>query len=238
MEKVMLKDLPIVLVTGPMVGTSSWAPTAARLRAAGNHVEVPDVLGSLGRVPAWSAWTSHLIDLIDTSLKPILIGHSAASILVADMATKMPVRGLVIVDGHIPPASGPTPPFLPSRRAFLDSLANEEGLLLPWSQWWKDPQFAGIMGVDRLARDAKAFALFETELPRMARSWFDDAIDLAAWDHVPAGYIQTCSYFDPAAEDALRRGWPVKRLNGTHLHPTLAPDETAAAIAAVCKGLS
>jgi hypothetical protein len=230
-------DVPIVLVTGPMVGTSSWARTAERLRAAGNRVDVPDVLDSLGRVPAWHVWGSHLIDLIDASLEPILIGRSAASILVADVATKMPVSGLVILDGHIPPAQGPTSPFGSNRRAFLNNLADEEGVLPRWSQWWKEPQSAATMGIDRLARDTKAFAAFEAERPRMSLGWFDDVIDLAAWDHVPAGYIQTCAYYDRAAEDALRRGWPVKRLNGTHLHPTLEPDETAAAIAAVCEAL-
>jgi hypothetical protein len=75
------------------------------------------------------------------------------------------------------------------------------------------------------------------DLPRITLSWFDDVIDLAPWDHVPAGYIQVSAIYDHAAEEALRRAWPVRRMQGTHLHPTLKPDETAAAIQAVCREL-
>lgn len=225
----------IVLVTGPLVGASSWALTADRLRAAGARVCVPDVLVALGAAPSWRAWTSHLADLVSVDEEPVLVGHSSASTLVADLATKMPVRGLIIVDGDIPPASGPALPIRASFREYITSLADKEGLLPPWSQWWlKDRRRAQLVGIDALALDAQAFESFEKGLPRMTLSWFDDAIDLAPWDHVPAGYIQTSAIYDHAAEEALRRAWPVKRMQGTHLHPTLKPDETAAAIEAVC----
>src|SRR5260221_6204554 len=116
----------IVLVTGPMVGTSSWAPTADRLRASGARVQVPDVLASLGSAPAWSAWTSHLANLIiSPDEKPILIGHSLASTLVADLATKIPVRGLIIVDCDMPPVRGPVVPGKPVLREFVSGLADE-----------------------------------------------------------------------------------------------------------------
>lgn len=228
----------IVLVTGPLVGASSWAPTADRLRAAGARVHVPDVLTRLGSVPLWSAWTSHLAEMTPFDEAPILVGHSSASTLVADLATKVRVRGLIIVDGDIPPASGSAPPIRAALREFIGGLADENGLLPPWSQWWaKDPRRAQLVGIDALALDPESFFSFEKELPRMTLSWFDDVIDLAPWDHVPAGYIQLSAIYDRAAEEAARRGWPVRRMQGTHLHPTLKPDETAAAIQAVCREL-
>jgi hypothetical protein len=64
-----------------------------------------------------------------------------------------------------------------------------------------------------------------------------NVIDLAPWDHIPAGYIQLSPIYDHAAEEASRRAWPLRRLHGTHLDPTLRPDETAAAIRAVCSEL-
>jgi hypothetical protein len=45
--------------------------------------------------------------------------------------------------------------------------------------------------------------------------WFDDAIELANWDHIPAGFIQTSAIYDHAAAEAQRRGWPVTNLQGT-----------------------
>src|SRR5258705_7664917 len=104
----MLLQSDIILVTGPLVGASSWAPTADRLRAAGARVHVPDILAGLDGAPSWSAWTSHLADhLADLAFvdeEPFLIGHSSASTLVADLATKMPVLGLILLDGDIHPA--------------------------------------------------------------------------------------------------------------------------------------
>ena len=49
-----------VLITGPMVGTSSWAPTAERLRNQGARVEVPDAVDPSRRMPPWRDWTSKL----------------------------------------------------------------------------------------------------------------------------------------------------------------------------------
>jgi pimeloyl-ACP methyl ester carboxylesterase len=82
----MLADF--VLVAGPLVGSSSWEPTARQLRDAGRRVPVPDVLIACGTPPLWSHWTSHLIDLIPVGNDPILVGHSSAGALVADLASK------------------------------------------------------------------------------------------------------------------------------------------------------
>jgi hypothetical protein len=98
-------------------------------------------------------------------------------------------------------------------------------------------QRMSLVGLDALARDAAAFARFESGLPRMQIDWFDDAIELADWDHIPAGFIQTSAIYDHATIAAQRRGWPVTNLHGTHLHPTLYPAETANAIIAMSRQL-
>jgi hypothetical protein len=228
-----------VLVAGPLVGSSSWEPTARHLRDAGQRVHVPDVLTACGTPPAWSQWTSRLIDLIPRGNEPILVGHSSASALVADLASKLATRGLIIVDGDIPPAIGAAAPVRPALRSFIDNLAGPDGMLPPWSQWFRDdPPRAARVGIDILARDAVGLAQFESELPQLNVSWFDDTIDLAGWDHVPSGFVQTSAIYDHAAVEALRRGWPVQRLDGTHLHPTIQPAETAAAILAMSRQLT
>jgi hypothetical protein len=228
-----------VLVAGPLVGSSSWEPTARQLRDGGQRVYVPDVLTACGTPPPWSQWTSHLIDLIPGGNEPILVGHSSASALVADLAAKLTTRGLIIVDGDVPPAIGAARPVRPALRDFVAGLAGRDGMLPPWSKWFRDdPARASLVGIDILARDPVALAHFEQELPQMNVGWFDDTIDLAGWDHVPAGYLQTSPIYDHAAAEALRRGWPLRRLHGTHLHPTLQPSETAAAILAIARQLT
>src|SRR5262249_42716204 len=96
---------------------------------------------------------------------------------------------------------------------------------------------ASLVGIDLLASDPLVFAQFEDGLPKMQVDWFDDTIDLARWDHVPAGFIQTSKIYDHAAAEARRRGWPMTRLQGTHLHPTLRPAETAEAILSISRRL-
>lgn len=223
----------LVLVTGPMVGASSWAPTAERLRASGWRVHVPDILSENSALPPWHALSAHYSKLLSPDRPPILVGHSLATVVIADLAHRMAVRGLIMVDGEIPPASGPVPPGSESFRTFVRGLAGDDGWLPRWSEWWRDYPRRSLTGIDALARDASAYELFEKDQPRVSAAWFDDTIDLAMWIHRPAGYIQTSKFYDHSAEDAEARGWPLLRLQGTHLHPTLQPDETAEAIAEI-----
>jgi hypothetical protein len=220
-----------ILVPGPPVRASSWEPTAAHLREAGCHVQIPDLLAHCEVPPAWSAWTRHLLDHIAPTSAPVVVGHSSASALAADLATRVPARGVIIVDGDIPPPQGAASPVRPALREFIRSLADAAGTLPIWSRWYSgDAQRRSVIGLDLLAADPVAFAQFENGLPKMPVDWFDDTIEIASWDHVPAGYIQTSKIYDHATSEAQRRGWPVARLHGTHLDPTLRPAETAGAI--------
>jgi pimeloyl-ACP methyl ester carboxylesterase len=188
--------------------------------------------------PSWSAWTSQLLEHITGGHEPIVVGHSSASVLAADLATRLPARGIIVVDGEVPPSQGAASPVRPALHDFIKGLAEPDGMLPIWSRWFaRDMQRMSLVGVDVLARDAVAFARFESELPRMHIGWFDDTIELADWDHIPAGFIQTSAIYDHAAIAAQRRGWPVTNLHGTHLHPTLHPAETASAILAMSRQL-
>ena len=231
-------SLNFILVAGPVVRASSWEPTARRLREEGHHVQTPDVLANRDAPPAWSTFTSHLLERITPCSEPILIGHSSAGPLVADLATKLPCRGIIIVDGDIPPLQGAASPGRPALRDFIKSLADADGTLPIYSRWFAgDAQREARVGLDVLARDPVAFAEFENELIRFPADWFDDTIELANWDHIPAGFIQTSPFYDEVATEAQRRGWPVVRLQGTHLHPTLSPAETASAILSISQQL-
>jgi Alpha/beta hydrolase family len=224
-------SLNFVLVPGPLVRVSSWEPTAEALRKSGHAVQIPDVLDDQSSPPAWRDWTTHLLQRIMPCGQPILVGHSSASALVADLAPRLTCSGVIIVDGEVPPSRGAAAPVRPALLDFIRSLAAGDGKLPIWSRWFAgDLKRASLVGLDLLARDPIAFAEFERGLPTLSVEWFDDTIELAGWDHVPAGFIQCSPIYDHAMQEAQRRGWPVIRLEGTHLHPTLAPAETAHAI--------
>lgn len=227
-----------VLVAGPLVRASSWEPTARHLRESGWAVQVPDVLAHHASPPAWSAWTGSLLDHIAPKSELVLVGHSSASPLVADLATKLPARSIIIVDGDVPPEQGAAFPVRLALRDFIRGLAEADGTLPIWSKWFSgDEQRASRVGIDILARDPVAFAQFEYGLPTMHVDWFNETIELASWDHIPAGFIQTSKIYDHATAEAQRRGWPVANLQGTHLDPTLRPAETAEAILAMARRL-
>jgi hypothetical protein len=227
-----------VLVAGPLVRASSWEPTAAHLREVGCRVQVPDILAYHTSPPAWRAWTRNLLDHIAPAGEMIVVGHSSASVLAADLATKLPVRSIIIVDGEVPPSQGPASPVRQALRDRIQSLAESDGSLPVWSKWFLgDAERTILVGIDILASDAVAFAQFEDQLPKMRVDWFDDTIELASWDHIPAGFIQTSRIYEHAAAEAQRRGWPVTKLQGTHLHPTLRPAETADAILSMSRRL-
>lgn len=232
-------SLNFVLVPGPLVRASSWEPTAGLLRKSGHNVQTPDVLDNQQKPPAWSAWTSHLLQRITPCHEPILIGHSSASVLAADLACRLSCRAVLVVDGEVPPSQGPASPVRPALRDFIRSIAADDGTLPIWSRWFAgDTGRASLVGMDILARDLVALAEFERELPRLSVDWFDDTIELARWDHVPAGFIQCSPIYDHAALEARRRGWPVLKLEGTHLHPTLEPADTMRAILSISSQLA
>lgn len=231
-------SLHFILVAGPLVRASSWEAVAEALRAAGYQVQVPDVLAHHSSPPAWGDWNSRLLEQITHTADPTLVGHSSASALVADLASRMPARAVIIMDGDMPPPRGAAFPVRPALHDFIKGLAGPDGMLPVWSKWFAhDEARASLVGVDILMRDAAAFARFESGLPRMHVSWFDETIELAAWDHIPAGFIQTSAIYDHATAEARRRGWPLANLHGTHLHPTLQPEETANAILAMSRQL-
>lgn len=228
----------VILIAGPLVRASSWEPTAETLRDLGWRVQVPDVLAHHSSPPAWSTWSRSLNSQIAPANRFVLIGHSSASALAADLATKLPTKAIVIVDGDVPPTEGAAYPVRPELRAFIQNLAGADGFLPVWSKWFDgDGNRASLVGIDKLRKDSKAFAQFESGLPKMHVDWFDETVDLTRWDHIPAGYVQTSKIYDHAAVEARRRGWPVVNLEGTHLDPTLRPDETASAIDTITRTL-
>ena len=233
----MLSD--IVIIQGPVVGASGMMPLADCLGARGLHVHVPDVLSSQDSPPRWSAWSTQLIRLLSLDGRaPVLVGYSASTVLAAEIATRLPTRGIVFLDGDIPPDTGRVTPGSERLRRRLEALDDSDGRLPLWSDWFTTNEERAVIGITALQANAKVWDTFKRDQPRMTREWFFDEVELPPWRHVAAGYVQLCSLFDRNADDAEERGWPVARLRGTHLHPTLDPQETAEAILRVCQGLT
>jgi len=218
----------IILVHSPLVGPSSLRPTAQVLEQYGWKCQVAEPSGTNTSFPAWAEWPNRLLESLTTANNVIVIGHSAGSLLAAWLAGRLNANGIICLDAVIPPNNGRTVPAEPWFYDFVHSLPQDGGLLPIWTDWWDRDLFEGAP-VDEMFK-----MLFTSELPRIHIDWFDDEFEMTDWSNCARGYILTSSIFDEQATRAKSEGWPVRVIEGTHLHPALAPEETASAIVDVC----
>jgi hypothetical protein len=217
-----------VLIHSPLVGSSFWQPVARELESRGSRSIVPLALNGRSLLP-WRHWPERIGEMLSGTHDQILVGHSAAGMLLPAIAANTGARGVIFVDANVPPASGAVPPVDPEFMKFVRTLPIVDGKLPLWSEWWPKAAMAKL-----LPNEAER-SRFDADLPQLTLDWFDDIVDVPAWDALHIGYVQTSERFSGEAENARARGWPVVALQGSHLHPLLAPVETAAAILAVCR---
>lgn len=151
--------------------------------------------------------------------------------LLPAVAERVGAVGLIFVDATLAPATGTAPPVEREFMKFVEGLPVVEGHLPRWSEWWPRAAMESLMPEEETRR------LFEADLPRLSVDWFEDSIEVPAWNDLPVGYVQTSSRFEREAETARSRGWPVIVVEGSHLHPFLEPVESTDAILAVVREL-
>lgn len=220
-----------VLIHSPLVGPTSLAPTSAVLQSHGFVVHVPTPDPACG-LSSWRDWPHGLQNSLPKIDDAILVGHSAGGLLAAYLAGTLKARAFICLDAMMPPERGLTPPVDPEFMNFVRSLPTEEGMLPIWTDWWDADLLANA------PLDMNTKAMFIAELPRLPLTWFDDAFEMPDWSSSARGFIQTSPVFDNEAIRAEGRGWPMICLKGTHLHPALAPTETAGALLDMCRVLS
>jgi hypothetical protein len=218
------------------VRASSWSPTANLLETQ-HKVVVPDVVANPSEYPEWPDWASSVKALLPIGNAMTLVGHSSASVVATQLASMVPTARLIIIDGLIPPPSGEVLPVPERLFPLLDSLADQRGMLPPWSQWWVGSPLQDAVGIGLLAKQPKLAVEVQRGLPVMHRSWFNETASLGPWRHIASAYIQLSSLYGASAREAEQLGWPVIRLQGTHLHPVLEPQQTAEAISNAIEAL-
>jgi hypothetical protein len=222
----------LVLVHSPLVGPSTWLPTARALRRRGTDVCVPATTPPVrSEPPWWRAAAGDVVAAVDAELGPgrsvVLVGHSAAgprlpAIGAALGASGHTVVAHVLVDAGMPyagrrPADALPPDFV----AHLDAMVGDDGLLPPWSQWWPPSVLEGLVPDDGLR------AAIASECPPTPRGLYDEPVPVPdGWPAgVPSAYL-SFTYEEDAVE-AERRGWIVGRAEGHHLQPVVDPEGVA-----------
>ena len=224
-----------VLVHSPSVGPSTWKPVAGYLREAGHQAMVPSLLGvGEGGPPFWPRVAAAVHDGLGgagSSGPVVLVAHSNAGLFVPVITSNIgrPVACSIFADASIPPAAGTTPvaeaEFLP----FLRGLVEADGRLPRWTDWW------GKADVAPMLPDQSLREVITAEQPRLPLDYYLDQIPVpAGWDDRLCGYLLFSEGYEAQAEQARRRGWPVREVAGEHLHQVVDP----AAVANVLLDLS
>ncbi len=154
----------------------------------------------------------------------VVIGHSGAGAFIPAVA-EATGAALVFVDAVVPP---PGPHYRPSVQVLhlLDTLPVVDGLLPPWHEWWSAELLAELVPDERIRRTITA------EIPRLPRSFYDEALPLSTrWWTRPAAYLQLSPAYDDDRVQAERWGWPISRLEGRHLDLCVHPDLVAEHVA-------
>ena len=218
----------LLLVHSPLVGSDTWEPVASSLADNGHAVIVPDLVGTLTAGPPYHRRQARLIADSARGRPVVLIGHSGAGPLLATAAATLGegARGHVFVDAGLPTPGRSWMETVPEDLAAqLLSMADPQGWLPPWSQWWGEEELAALLP------DAELRRRFVAGCPRLPLAMFEETHPPAPeWPTASGGYLQLSEAYEADAARASELGWPVIRQQSHHLALLTEPDVVAAEI--------
>lgn len=210
----------MVLVHSPLVGADSWHLVAAHLAQRGYEVSVPDLTGTVTAGSPYHPRQAEVIARSASGRPAILIGHSGAGPLLASAGTIVErIRGYIFADAGLPaPGHAWVDTMPPSLAAQLREMADAQGWLPPWAQWWGDEALAGLIP------DPDDRRRFAAGCPPLPLAMFEEAQPPAPqWPDAPAAYLLLSEAYRDQAAKAADLGWPVTERPIHHLAPLTHP---------------
>jgi hypothetical protein len=223
----------LVLLPSPLLGPAVWEPVAGVLRARDRACVVAEPAGT---TPAEVLDTLH--DSLPLSLlgdDVVLVPHSNAGLYVPGLAARFgfpAVAAVVFVDAALPPLDGASARTAPDDLvARLGELADDDGLLPPWSRWWDESDVEGLFPDDETRRRVQA------QERRLPLSYFTDAVPAAEWGDLACAYLAFGATYADELARARGAGWPTDELPGRHLEMLHAPALVADRVLALAQRL-
>ncbi|GAA3697959.1 hypothetical protein GCM10022224_074950 [Nonomuraea antimicrobica] len=216
-----------VLVHSPSVGPSTWAPVAESLERRGHAAVVPDLTGvTVGGAPYWPRVVA-TVRAVTPATPVVLVVHSNAGFLLPVIKEGLgdQVVACVFADAALPPRNGLVTTAKEGFLPFLRDLAGPDGVLPRWTDWWDEEDVVAMLP------DPAVRVRVAAEQPRLPLDYYTQPIPVpVGWDAVRCSFLWYSPPYDGVAEEAARRGWPVTRLPGLHLHQTVAPEAVTDAV--------
>ena len=217
----------VALLPSPLLGPAVWEPVAAALRTLGHDAVV---VAPSGTTPA-EVLASFGAGLPDGPL--VLVPHSNAGLYVPGLAADADVAAVVFVDAALPPLDGGPAPTAPEALVgHLAGLADDDGLLPPWSQWWDAGDLDGLFPDDVTRWRVQA------QERRLPLSYFTDAVPAAGWGRLRCAYLAFGDTYADEVALARTAGWPVEVLPGRHLELLHHPQAVAERVVALAQRAS
>lgn len=215
----------LLLVHSPLVGCGTWEPVAGELAGDGYAVTVPDLGGILAAGPPYHARQARVIADSADGQPVILVGHSNAGPLLATAGEMLGegARGYVFVDARLPaPGRSRMETMPPARAVELREMADPQGWLPPWPQWW------GEEGLAALLPDPGVRRRFTAGCPRLPLAMYEETQPPApGWPSAPCGYLQLSEPYEGEAATARKLGWAVRQQPSHHLALLTEPGQVA-----------
>jgi hypothetical protein len=196
----------LLLVPSPLLGPAAWAPVA-------------EILGApVVEVGAVAEAAAGLADVV-------LVVHSNAGLHAPLLAEQIGARATVYVDAALPGEGPDTALAPPAFLDFLSGLADDDGLLPPWTRWWDEDDLRGLFP------DDAARARIEAGQSRLPLSYFSRRMPVpVGWADRPSAYLAFGDTYADEIAFARAHAWPVTTLAGRHLHQLVDPVEVTGAI--------
>jgi hypothetical protein len=220
----------LVFVHSPLVGSGTWDQVAADLSGRGYEVDAADLTGTVTAGPPYCSRQAEVIARSASGQPAVLIGHSGAGpLLAAAGAIAGQVRGYVFVDAGLPiPGQAWVDTVPADLAAQVREMADGQGWLPPWPQWWGDEVMAGLLP------DPEARRRFIAGCPRLPLAMFEEVHPPAPhWPGAPAAYLQLSEAYEDEAATARGLGWPVAELMSNHLALLTEPGRVAGSVRAL-----
>lgn len=224
------REAVLVLMASLLVGPAAWEPVAEALADMGREAVV--VPHDLDRMPdTVSEATELYARSIPNDRDVVLVPHSNAGNFVPAMIASRSVAGVVFVDSVIPVASGMQPivpvPFL----AEIEKLADRDGALPRWTEWFPGEDIAALLPDPAVRADIASRQPIPS-LPLLRSSLTIQA----GWDSISIGYLAFGDSYADERVRAARQGWRAVKLDGGHLHMAVDPERVAREIRSLCDG--
>lgn len=220
----------LLFVHSPLVGPSTWAPSAELMARRGVPVSVPDLtVVAQARPPRWEVLVDAAVDGAATLTGDVaVVGHSGAGVFLPAIAGRLAGRtvSLLFVDAVVPPPSGvhETPPRM---RSLLDE-QTVDGRLRRWLEWWPDD----VVGELVPDRDERAALL--DDMPSLPRSFYDEPVPVPdGWTDHRCAYLRLSDAYAAEFATAGGYGWPRAELDADHLAIHTRPQRVVDALASL-----